>query len=190
MWGRGAIGGPFALTDHTGRPAPMPISAASCCWSISVSPLSGYLPDRPDGGRGALNSLGAQADEVRALFISLDPQRDTPKALLSTYVVFHQTYGLTGNEQSIRRAANAYKVYSRKRPEGKKIGTASISAYIYLMDRDGKFVGCFRPARRRSGWPTRSVRWSRDPSAGRRCTAGRQQMVTCPADVESRSKLF
>ena len=149
MWGRGTIGGPFSLTDHTGRPrTDADFRGKLLLVYFGFTHCPDICPTDLMGVAGALNSLGAQADEVRALFISLDPQRDT-QALLSTYVEsFHQNLiGLTGNEQSIRRAANAYKVYFAKVP-GKNTDDYGIdrTAYIYLMDRDGKFVGVLPPS--------------------------------------------
>ena len=86
--GRGTIGGPFSLTDHTGRPrTDADFRGKLLLVYFGFTHCPDICPTDLMGVAGALNSLGAQADEVRALFISLDPQRDT-QALLSTYVEF------------------------------------------------------------------------------------------------------
>lgn len=89
MWGRGTIGGPFSLTDHTGRPrTDADFRGKLLLVYFGFTHCPDICPTDLMAVAGALNSLGAQADEVRALFISLDPQRDT-QALLSTYRTVH-----------------------------------------------------------------------------------------------------
>ena len=149
MWGQGTIGGPFALTDHTGKPrTDADFRGKVMLVYFGFTHCPDICPTDLMAIAGALNALGAQADQVQALFITLDPQRDT-QALLSTYVdAFHDNLiGLTGSERDIRRVAHAYKVYFNKVP-GKTDDDYAIdhSAYIYLMDRDGKFGGVFPPS--------------------------------------------
>jgi protein SCO1/2 len=80
------------------------------------------------------------------LFITLDPERDTPR-LLSAYVsAFHpRLIGLSGEASSVRQAARAYKVYYTKAPTGGSSYTVDHSGYIYLMDRAGRYLGFFPP---------------------------------------------
>jgi len=149
MWGNGVIGGPFALTDHKGSPRTdadfrgklkLVYFGFTHCPDICPTDLMAIA--------GALNALGKDADQVQALFVTLDPERDTPE-LLATYVdSFHDSIiGLTGSDTAIRRAAHAYKVYFAK-IAGKNADDYGIdhSAYIYLMDREGKFIGVFPPS--------------------------------------------
>lgn len=149
MWGQSTIGGPFKLVDHTGMPrTDADFRGKVLLVYFGFTHCPDVCPTDLMAIAGALNELGPKADQVRALFISLDPQRDTQK-LLATYVdSFHENLvGLTGSETDIRRVAYAYKVYFRKVP-GKNDDDYAVdhSAYIYLMDREGKFAGVFPPS--------------------------------------------
>ena len=149
MWGQSTIGGPFRLVDHTGTPrTEADFRGKVLLVYFGFTHCPDICPTDLMAIAGALNEIGPKADQVQALFITLDPQRDTQK-LLATYVdSFHDQFiGLTGSEIDIRRAAHAYKVYFKKVP-GKNDDDYAIdhSAYIYLMDRDGKFAGVFPPS--------------------------------------------
>ena len=149
MWGKGTIGGPFALIDHTGElRTEADFRGKLLLVYFGFTHCPDICPTDLMAIGGALKALGPQADAVRALFVTLDPKRDTP-ALLSAYVdSFHENItGLTGDETAIRRVAHAYKVYFNRVP-GKTTDDYGFdhSAYIYLMDREGKFVGAFPPA--------------------------------------------
>jgi protein SCO1/2 len=149
MWGKGTIGGPFTLIDHTGTPrTDADFRGKLLLVYFGFTHCPDICPTDLMSIGGALKALGSQADQVRGLFVSLDPQRDTP-SLLAAYVdSFHEKMvGLTGDESAIRRAARAYKVYFKKIPgRGADDYGYDHSAYIYLMDREGKFIGVFPPA--------------------------------------------
>lgn len=149
MWEQGQIGGPFTLTDHTGQTrSDADFRGKLLLVYFGFTHCPDICPTDLMAIAGALNTLGAQADQVRALFITLDPARDT-QALLATYVdSFHdKLVGLTGSESDIRKVAHAYKVYFRKVPgRSEEYYGLDHSAYIYLVDRDGKFAGVFPPS--------------------------------------------
>ncbi len=149
MRGQGNIGGPFALTDHNGVPrTDADFRGKLLLVYFGFTHCPDICPTDLMAIGGALKMLGPRANGVNALFITLDPQRDT-QSLLAVYVdSFHERLvGLTGSEPAIRRAAHAYKVYFAKVP-GRNADDYGIdhSAYTYLMDRDGKFVGVFPPS--------------------------------------------
>lgn len=149
MWGQGTIGGPFKLVDHTGtQRTDADFRGKVLLVYFGFTHCPDVCPTDLMAIAGALNELGAKADQVRALFVTLDPARDTQQ-LLATYVdSFHENLvGLTGSDIDIRRIAHAYKVYFRKVP-GKNDDDYAVdhSAYIYLMDREGKFAGVFPPS--------------------------------------------
>lgn len=149
MWGKGTIGGPFTLVDHTGKTrTDADFRGKLLLVYFGFTHCPDICPTDLMAMAGALRALGSQASQVQGLFISVDPKRDTP-ALLATYVdSFHENIvGLTGDESAIRRAAYAYKVYFNKVPgKGDDDYGFDHSAYIYLMDRDGKFIGVFPPS--------------------------------------------
>jgi protein SCO1/2 len=94
----------------------------------------------------ALDSLGAKADAIQPIFISFDPERDTP-AVLKQYVSnFHpRLVGLTGTPEEVAAAAKAYRVYYSKVPNSSAPDTYLMdhSTITYLMDPQGKFLKHF-----------------------------------------------
>lgn len=149
MWGNATVGGPFTLVDHTGKArTEADFRGKFLLVYFGFTHCPDICPTDLMAIGGALKALGPQAGQVQGLFISVDPERDTP-ALLATYVdSFHENIvGLTGDDHAIRRAAHAYKVYFSKVPgRGEDDYGFDHSAYIYLMDRDGKFIGVFPPS--------------------------------------------
>jgi protein SCO1/2 len=89
--------------------------------------------------------LGAQKDKLQVLFVTLDPERDTPQRLAGYVTFFHpRLIGLTGDMRAIAQAARAYKVYYAKVATANGY-TIDHSGYVYLMDRAGRYLGFFPP---------------------------------------------
>ena len=94
----------------------------------------------------ALKKLGPHALQVQPLFITVDPERDTPKVMQQYTASFDpRIVGLTGTQQQIAAAAQEYGVYYLRHPNGP--GTDDYvmdhSTYLYVMDPQGKFVRAF-----------------------------------------------
>ncbi|KJC57787.1 electron transporter SenC [Bradyrhizobium sp. LTSPM299] len=148
MWNREPVGGPFALTDQTGH-----VRTNSDFRGRLMLVYFGftYCPDVcPTDLQAialALDKLGGDADSVQPIFITVDPERDTSAHLAEYVPLFHpRLIGLTGRAEAIRNVADAYKVYYAKVPlEGAGDYTVDHTAYIYLMDRDGNYLGFFPP---------------------------------------------
>ncbi|MBS7705429.1 SCO family protein [Chelatococcus asaccharovorans] len=89
-----------------------------------------------------LQRMGPDADKLKAIFVSLDPARDTPD-MLATYLQSFdpRIIGLTGPEDKIAAVAKAYKVFWRKVPTEGGDYTLDHTAIVYLMDRSGAFAG-------------------------------------------------
>ena len=82
---------------------------------------------------------------VKALFITIDPERDGP-AVMKDYVSNFdpRILGLTGDRAAIDQVEKAYRVYARKAPQaGSDDYTMDHSAIVYLMDSQGRFVEAF-----------------------------------------------
>jgi protein SCO1 len=83
--------------------------------------------------------------KVSALFVTVDPERDTPD-VLKTYLENFDSriIGLTGDTQKIEAIAKSFRVYAKKVP-GEKTGdyTVDHTGIVYLMDKRGKFVNAF-----------------------------------------------
>ena len=91
----------------------------------------------------ALDDLGSDADKVVPIFITLDPERDTPDAVNAYVENFGPNFvGLTGSPEAIEKAAKAYRVTYKKFQDESMGDNYSIdhSALVYLMGPDGKFV--------------------------------------------------
>lgn len=87
--------------------------------------------------------MGDKAKDVVPIFITLDPQRDTPQKLGEYLSSFDTKFvGLTGSKEEVESAAKAYRVYYQVVPDDKTPGEYTIdhAAIIYLMGKDGEFV--------------------------------------------------
>lgn len=147
MWNREPVGGPFALVDHTGRQrteADFRGKLLVLYFGFTFCP--DVCPTDLQSIGLAIDQLGKAGEEVQPLFVTLDPDRDTPQHLADYVPLFHpRLIGLTGDPSSIRQAARAYKVYYAKIPTAGDDYTVDHSGYIYLMDRAGQYLGFFPP---------------------------------------------
>ena len=147
MWAREPIGGPFALIDHTGKPR----TAADFQGKLLLVYFGfTYCPDVcPTDLQNiglALDKLGAAGNAVQPLFITVDPERDTAAHLADYVPMFHpRLIGLTGGAAAIQKAADAYRVYYTKVPLKDGDYTVDHSAFIYVMGREGQYLGFLPP---------------------------------------------
>jgi cytochrome oxidase Cu insertion factor (SCO1/SenC/PrrC family) len=150
MWNREPVGGPFELTDHTGKPRTnSDFRGKLMLVYFGFTYCPDVCPTDLQAIGLALDKLGTAADSVQPLFITVDPERDTPQHLAEYVPMFHpRLIGLTGSAEAIRKAADAYKVYYAKVDPPKGDGgyyTVDHTAFIYLMDREGNYLGFFPP---------------------------------------------
>jgi protein SCO1/2 len=148
MWNRGPIGGPFDLIDQHGRRR----TDAEFRGKLLVLYFGyTYCPDICPTDLMAISSaidfLGPAGNDVQPIFITVDPQRDTVKYLRDYVSSFHpRLIGLTGPERDIRKLALAYKVYHAKvATEHGEPYAIDHTGFIYLVGRDGKYLGFFPP---------------------------------------------
>jgi protein SCO1/2 len=148
--GKALIGGAFTLTDSTGKR----VTEQSFRGKYMLL-FFGYTscPDICPAGlqlmAGALEKLGAKAERITPVFISVDPERDTPEKLAGYVKNFDpRLVGLTGTPEEIAAVAKAYKVYYAKTPskEHPDDYTMDHTSIIYVMDPNGEFVTHFTPA--------------------------------------------
>jgi protein SCO1/2 len=86
----------------------------------------------------------AWQSRIQPIFISVDPERDTPEILKNYVGLFMpELIGLTGTQSQIDAAKKAYKVYATKVPEGDGY-TIDHSSFIYFIDLNGKAIGMFK----------------------------------------------
>ena len=149
MWNRGPIGGPFDLIDQHGRRR----TDAEFRGKLLVLYFGyTYCPDICPTDLMAISSaidlLGPAGNDVQPIFITVDPQRDTVEHLGGYVSSFHpRLIGLTGPAHDIRKLALAYKVYYAKvAAEHGEPYAIDHTGFIYLVDRDGKYLGFFPPS--------------------------------------------
>lgn len=149
MWGRETIGGPFRLTDHTGeRRSDRDFRGRLVLLYFGFTFCPDVCPTDLWSMSEAVRDLGEDGDEVELLFVTLDPGRDTVDHLSGYVPLFHpRLIGLTGSDEEIAAVADAYRVYYSKARlcDGDDDYTVDHSAFIYLLDRDGSYVGFFPP---------------------------------------------
>ena len=141
--GQALIGGPFELTDHTGkRVTDQDFRGKYTVIFFGFTFCPDVCPSALQVMSAALDKIGPKAERITPLFISVDPERDTP-AQLATYVQsFHpRLIGLTGSPEDIARVVKAYRVYAKKVEDPKSSAgyTYDHSSIIYVMNPDGTY---------------------------------------------------
>lgn len=146
--GKALIGGPFTLVGKDGKPVTdQAFRGKYMLVFFGFTHCPDICPAELQVMAAALDELGPKANEVIPIFITLDPERDTP-LVVSDYVMnFGPRFvGLTGSPEQIAEAAKAYRVvYSKFQEEGAKPDDYSIdhSAIVYFMGKDGEFITHF-----------------------------------------------
>jgi Uncharacterized protein SCO1/SenC/PrrC, involved in biogenesis of respiratory and photosynthetic systems len=95
----------------------------------------------------AVDALGADGAPVVPVFISVDPERDTPDQLKDYVAAFHpRMIGLSGTPEQVAAAAKAYKVYFSKQPSAGAADDYQVdhTSFVYLMGPDGVLRSLFR----------------------------------------------
>jgi protein SCO1 len=144
-----SIGGPFNLTDHNGQAfSDKDLRGKSFLVFFGFTHCPDVCPTTLFEISEILRNLGPQADRTAALFISVDPERDTPKAMQEYLASFDpHIRGLTGDAATLDAVARAYKAYYKKVPLEGGDYTMDHTALVYLMDKDGQFVSSFNMRR-------------------------------------------
>ena len=140
-----AIGGPFKLTDQNGRTvSDQDLKGRPFLVFFGFTHCPDVCPTTLFDVSELMRSLGPDADRARALFITVDPERDTP-AVMKDYLSSFDPHlaGLTGDAAGIAAVAKAYRVYYKKVPLDQGGYTMDHTAIVYLMDKDGRFVAPF-----------------------------------------------
>ena len=144
-----AVGGPFQLTDQSGKAvtdADMKGKPFLVFFGFTHCP--DICPTTLFDMSQLMKELGPDADRTGALFITVDPDRDTPKVMKDYLSNFDpHVRGLTGDPAAINAAIRAYRVYAKKVPLENGDYTMDHTALVYLMDKNGHFVAPFDVSR-------------------------------------------
>lgn len=142
------IGGPFKLASGDGR-------------TVTDADMKGepflvffgytHCPDVCPATLAEISDVLAKlpGKPVKALFITVDPERDTASVMKDYLSSFDpRIEGLTGDRAAIDQVERAYRVYARKAPQANGDYTMDHSAIVYLMDSQGRFVEAFNLERK------------------------------------------
>ncbi|MEJ0016721.1 MAG: SCO family protein [Acetobacteraceae bacterium] len=143
----GLVGGPFTLQDGNGKPVTdrdfrgkylLVYFGYTFCPDVCPTTLTEVAE--------ALDHLGPKADQLRAVFITVDPKRDTPAVMKQYVASFPRLVGLTGAPEQIADVAQKYRVYyaEHRTGTGPNDYTMDHSSVLYLMGPDGRFIAPIR----------------------------------------------
>ncbi len=146
--GRADVGGSFELMNHEGRM----VSDASFRGKYMLV-YFGYTfcpdvcPTTLSTMAEAIEILGYEGRDVIPIFITVDPDRDTPEHLATYVRYFHpRLVALTGTRDQVARAAKAYRIYYARVPEPGNDPDSYLvdhSSLVFLMDREGRYMTHF-----------------------------------------------
>ena len=131
----------FTLTDHTGKTRTLAdFKGKAVVVFFGYTHCPDVCPTTMAEMASVMQDLGPQADKVQVLFVTLDPERDTP-ALLAQYVPAFDTrfLGMYGDRAATEKVAKDFKVFYQKVP-GKDAGSYTLdhTAGSYVFDPQGR----------------------------------------------------
>jgi protein SCO1/2 len=140
-----AIGGPFKLTDQNGKPiTERDLKGRPSLVFFGFTHCPEVCPTALFDISEVLSKLGPDASRVNAVFITVDPERDTPAVLKDYLASFNpRLVGVGGDAEQLAAVAKAYRVYYKKVPTKDGDYTMDHTAIVYLMDKNGQFVAPF-----------------------------------------------
>lgn len=156
--GQASVGGPFALVNQDGTAVTdKTFLGAPFLIFFGFTHCPDVCPTKLFEISEVLRAAGPKGETLRALFVTVDPERDTPEVIKAYLGSFDQRImGLTGDRVAIDAAVKAYRAYARKVPLDGGDYTMDHTALVYLMAKDGSFVGAFNtekpPAEAAAEW--------------------------------------
>lgn len=142
-----AFGGPFTLTDHTGKTVTdkdftgkyrLIYFGFTFCPAICPTELSKIT--------AALKAMGPEGEKILPVFVTVDPERDTAEKMKSYVSLFHpRLVGLTGTPEQIKAMLKEYKIYANKVQDPQMSEyTMDHSSFIYFMAPDDRLLRIFK----------------------------------------------
>lgn len=144
-----AIGGSFAMVDQDGNPFTQDdLKGHFSLVYFGYTYCPDVCPTALTAIAEALDLLGPDGDRVMPIFVTVDPERDTPEQMKMYVMHFHpRLIGLTGTLEQVAAMARAYRVYFAKVREENAVTEDDYlmdhTAIVYLMDEEGKFRAHF-----------------------------------------------
>jgi protein SCO1/2 len=146
--GQADVGGPFQLTDQSGkRVSDKDFRGRYMLIYFGYSFCPDVCPTTLAVMAQALEKLGDRSQRITPILITIDPERDTPKVLEDYVKAFGPSFvGLTGSADEIKAVEKKYRVYAVKKPLESGNYGMDHSSVIYLMGPDGKLVSFYDEA--------------------------------------------
>ncbi|GLK85044.1 SCO family protein [Ancylobacter defluvii] len=140
-----SVGGPFTLVDQDGQTVNQEsFKGAPTLVFFGFTHCPDICPTTLFEMSQLFEYLGEDARKVQGLFITVDPERDTPEVMKSYIGSFHPSIqALTGTPEQVAATIKAYRAYAQKVPGQNGDYTMNHTAIVYLMDKDGNFVAPF-----------------------------------------------
>jgi protein SCO1/2 len=144
--GVAAVGGPFALVEHDGRAVTeRDFLGKPFLVFFGFTRCPDVCPTTLFQISEILGATGPRGRGLRALFVTVDPERDTPDALKTYLSSFDdRIVGLTGTPEAVAAMEKAYRAYARKVPLKDGDYTMEHTGVVYLIDGRGRFVRPFK----------------------------------------------
>lgn len=144
--GEALIGGSFTLVNQDGKEtSDKDLQGKFALVYFGFSHCPDVCPTDLALITNTMQQLGENAQKIQPVFITVDPERDTAEELKTYLGNFYPGFiGLTGTKEQIAEAVNKYRIYAKK-IESENVGEYLMdhSAFIYLMDKDGKYITHF-----------------------------------------------
>ena len=137
------LGGAFTLVDQRGQPVTEALfrdMPSAVFFGFTHCP--DVCPTTLMETAGWIEALGADAAKMRFVFVTVDPERDTPEVMNDYIAAFSdKIIGVTGDPEKVHAMVKDYKIVSRKVPLEGGDYTMDHTASVLLLDANGSFVG-------------------------------------------------
>jgi len=147
LWAQkvGSPGGAFELTDQNAKPfSSTQLAGKPYAIFFGFTNCPDVCPTTLLMMSNDLAKLGQDADKLRVVFVTVDPERDTPASLKDYLGSFDpHLHGITGAPDAVAAVAKEYRVYYKKVPTENGDYSMDHTAIVYLMDKNGHFVAPF-----------------------------------------------
>ena len=134
------FGKALALTDHSGKPRTLAdFQGKVVVIFFGFTQCPDVCPTTLAEMAKVVKELGADGGKVQVLFVSVDPERDTPELMKQYVTAFHPSFlGLVGDAEATARSAKEFKVYVQKQPTRGSGYSVDHSAGTFILDPQGR----------------------------------------------------
>ena len=140
-----SIGGPFSLSAGDGRTVTVrDLRGAPYLVFFGFTHCPDVCPTKLFQLSEMFRAMGDKGKTVRALFVTVDPERDTPEIMKSYVSSFDdRIVGVTGSREAIDKVVRDFRAYAKKVPTKDGDYTMEHTSLVYLMGKNGEFIGAF-----------------------------------------------